>query len=317
MMEAPLPISVVIPTYRRENVLVETIGRLLELLAPGDEIIVVDQTPSHEPETAEAMNRFVREAPVRWYRRTQPGICQAMNCGAWLARGEILLFVDDDVIPNPGLLETHRECLASMDAPPATCGQILQPWNDGPVHAVTDFAEHFNFAYSRECDVVGLMGGNFGIRRRTFLEIGGIDENFFGACYRWEAELAYRILRKTGRKIRFLPGAGLRHLQAGTGGTRSFGTKDTWKHISGSVGDYYFAWKCLDLPRALKHSLARLFRAPINRKTIRRPWLIPSLFLRELVAWGWAWTLLPRQKSSRIKQASDYSPFEADCVEAT
>src|SRR5205809_7288178 len=99
------------------------------------------------------------------------------------------------------------------------------------------------------------MGGNFGIRRQAFRDLGGIDENFFGACYRWEAELADRLFRRTARKVRFLPRASIRHLQAGAGGTRAFGTKDTWRHISGSVGYYYYTLKCVPWPAKVGHCL--------------------------------------------------------------
>src|SRR5262249_41815511 len=154
----------------------------------------------HAPATRSCLELLSSSGQVRWYQRPDPGICPAMNCGACLARSELLLFLDDDIIPSPHLLEGHRQALSLPAAPPATCGQVLQPWDEGPVDHVPDFAEGFHFAYSRECDVLGLMGGNFGIRRQTFLDVGGLDENFFGAAYRWEAELTYRLFRKTGRK---------------------------------------------------------------------------------------------------------------------
>jgi GT2 family glycosyltransferase len=294
---APRPtISVVIPTYRREQVLLDTLEHVARQLRPGDEVVVVDQTAEHEPATEEALGRLAEAGAVRWYRRAKPHICEAMNAGALLARGEVLLFLDDDVAPAPGLLEAHRAALAAADAPPAVCGQVLQPWNEGPVDHVRDFAEGFSAAYGRTCDVLALMAGNFAIRRDVYLGLGGMDENFFGACYRLEAELSYRIFRRTGRKVRFLPEASIRHLHAG-GGTRAFGHKDTWSGIGGVVGDYYFALRCFSPLRAVGYCLRRVARAPVNRNTLRRPWLIPSLFLREVVAWGWAFPLLARRNN--------------------
>jgi hypothetical protein len=148
------------------------------------------------------------------------------------------------------------------------------------------------------------MAGNFSIRRDLYLELGGVDEKFFGACYRLEAELSYRIFQQTRRKVRFLPQGSLRHLHAG-GGTRTFGHKDTWAGIGGVVGDYYFAHSCFPFFKALRYALKRVVRAPLNRNTLSRPWLVPSLFLREIVAWGWALSLLPRRKKY-IKPLSAY-----------
>lgn len=280
-------VSVVIPTYRREQVLLDTLHLVLPLLRAGDELLVIDQTPSHEPAVEQCLRDLAASGAVRWFRRDRPHICAAMNAGACLACGDILLFLDDDVIPAESLLEAHRRTLSAPDAPPAACGQVLQPWDDKPVDHVGDYAVEFNAAYDQPCDILSLMAGNFAIRRQTYLDVGGMDERFFGPCYRLETELSHRIYHRTGRRVRFVPEASLRHLQAG-GGTRAFGTKDTWKHIGGSVGDYYFALRSLPAWAALKHCGRRLLRAPLNRETIQRPWVIPSLFLRELVAWSWA-----------------------------
>lgn len=286
-MNAAPTISVVIPSYRREQVLLDTLHWVLPLLQAGDELLVVDQTPQHEPAVEQRLHELAEMGALRWFRRHKPHICAAMNAGALLARGDLLLFLDDDVIPSPQLLETHRGTLAAADAPPAVCGQVLQPWNDGPLDRVSDFGAGFDAAYNQACDILSLMAGNFAIRRETYLSIGGMDECFFGPCYRLETELSYRLFRRMGRKVRFVPTASIRHLQAG-GGSRAFGMKDTWKHFGGCVGDYYFALRSLSPWLALKHCLHRVLRAPINRETVKRPWRIPSLALREVVACGWA-----------------------------
>jgi GT2 family glycosyltransferase len=300
-------VSVVIPTFRRERVLIDTLRLVVPCLRPGDEVLLVDQTLTHEPGTESALGDLAADGTVRWYRRGKPHICEAMNLGGLLARGDVLLFLDDDVVPSPGLVEAHRAGLATPDPPPATCGQVLQPWDEVPVSQVRDFAEGFNAAYDQPCDILSLMAGNFAIRRDTYLLVGGMDENFFGPCYRLEAELSYRIFRRTGRKVRFLPEASLRHLQAG-GGTRSFGDKDTWGHIGGSVGDYYFALRSLPPFRALGHCLRRLVRAPLNRATLRRPWLVPSLFVRECVAWVWAAAQVALRPGKYVRTLAAYDP---------
>jgi GT2 family glycosyltransferase len=312
----PHAVSVIIPTYHREQVLLDTLAHLAPLLRPGDEVLLIDQTPRHEPAVEETLAQVAAKGSVRWFRRDRAHVCEAMNIGALLARNDVLLFLDDDVIPSPGLLEAHRAALTLADPPPAVCGQVLQPWHDGPVGRVSGFAEGFDAAYDRPCDVLCLMGGNFGIRRPTFLSVGGLDENFFGVAYRWEAEFAYRLFRRTGRRVRFLPEASLRHLRAGPGGTRSFGDKDSWKHVSGSVGDYYFALRSLTPVRAVPHCLRRLLRAPLNRNTFRRPWLVPSLFLRECVALAWAALQVSLRPARYVRPLCAYDPPPVPCHSA-
>jgi GT2 family glycosyltransferase len=284
-------VSVVVPTYHRERVLIDTLRAVAGQLQPGDELLVIDQTPQHEPATEQDLSDLAARGTIRWFRRHKPHICEAMNAGALLAQGEILLFLDDDVLPLPGLVEGHRAGLSGPDAPPATCGQVLQPWHAGPVSRVADFALHFDSAYDTPCDILTLMAGNFAMPREAFLRAGGFDENFFGSCYRLETELSYRIFREFGRKVRFLPGAAIRHLKAG-GGTRTFGEKDSWRHISGSVGHYYFVLRSLPPGSVFYHAVRRILREPVNRYTLCRPWLIPSLFARELIAFAWAASLV-------------------------
>ena len=65
-------VSVVIPTYRREQVLLDTVKSLLELYPPALEILVVDQTEIHEKTTEENLAAWDRERSIRWIRLKQP-----------------------------------------------------------------------------------------------------------------------------------------------------------------------------------------------------------------------------------------------------
>jgi glycosyltransferase involved in cell wall biosynthesis len=310
-----IKLSVVIPTYKREAILVETLNRLRQLLKPGDEILVIDQTPQHAPETDIALRSMAIDGAIRYYKRLTPSQNEAMNIGALLARNDILVFLDDDIMPFEGLLEGHRNILAQPDGPPATCGQVLQPWNPVAVETVNNFDFSFNSAYSKRCDIRYLIGANFAIRRRTYLDVGGMDENFNGANYRNDAEMAYRICDATGKRILFVPEAGLRHLLA-DGGNRAFGAKDTWGHIGGSIGDYYFALKWLPWRQRLVHIAIRPLRASLNRNTVTHPWLIPSMAAREVVAFFRAWVRLVRTPHRGIKSLEAYGSLHQVALEA-
>jgi glycosyltransferase involved in cell wall biosynthesis len=298
-------LSVIVPTFKRESVLIDTLNHLARLLRPGDEILVIDQTPEHELGTTTALERMTADGIIRWYRRSKASQNEAMNIAAMLAQKEILLFLDDDIVPFDNLLEGHRRAFLGADQPPATCGQVLQPWNPVAVDKVRNFDLSFDAAYSRSCEVRALMAGNFAMRRETYLAVGGMDENFFGANYRNDSEIAYRTCAVTGRLIRFVPEAGLRHLLSG-GGNRAFGLKDTWGHIGGSIGDYYFALKSLPFTKKVRHSLMRLVRASLNRNTVAHPWLIPSMALREVVAFARACGRLARNPYKGIRPLEEY-----------
>ena len=182
-------LSAVIPTYRRETTLVETIRYLLALRPAAIEILVVDQTPQHEPETALVLERLDAEGSIRWIRLDRPSIPRAMNEGLRLASHEIVLFLDDDIIPSQGLVAAHLRAHAE-GGHNIVAGQVLQPGEE-PV-AESSPGSSFRFCSGQSGFISELMGGNFSIERSLALKLGGFDENFVRVAYRFEAEFAAR-----------------------------------------------------------------------------------------------------------------------------
>lgn len=58
-----LPVSIVIPTYQRGQVLVDTVRHLLALAQPAAEILLIDQTREHEPVVSAALRRSTGPEP--------------------------------------------------------------------------------------------------------------------------------------------------------------------------------------------------------------------------------------------------------------
>ena len=81
-----LPISIVIPTYRREAVLLDTLRYLLALTPRAAEILVLDQTERHDPATDQALADLHATGAVHWVRLAEPSIPKAMNRGLLMAR---------------------------------------------------------------------------------------------------------------------------------------------------------------------------------------------------------------------------------------
>lgn len=277
-------VTAAIPTYGREQVLLDTVNGLLALLAPPDEILIIDQTQRHEPQVEETLRTLDARGAIRWLRLPEPSIPVAMNQALHQATGELVLFLDDDIIPGANLIEGHRRAYVAEEIWAVT-GQVLQPGQseieapaERPRSRWGDLA--FPYNQNRVAWVDNVMAGNLSVRREAALGIGGFDENFTGVAYRFETDFARRLIA-AGGKIRFEPSASIRHLQAPSGGTRMHGHHLTSASPAHSAGDYYFALMTLDRAR-WRYILARLVRSVRTRFHLTHPWWIPVKLTGEL-----------------------------------
>jgi glycosyltransferase involved in cell wall biosynthesis len=103
-------ISVVIPTYNRIDQLSEVVDHLLNTETEGlfdVEIIVVDDGSALSPEPMLLEKKDRSPFPLRLIRQENGGPARARNRGLSEANGELVLFVDDDVLVTPQLLREH------------------------------------------------------------------------------------------------------------------------------------------------------------------------------------------------------------------
>jgi GT2 family glycosyltransferase len=289
-------VTIIVPTYGRDEVLLETLKHLFALDPPASEIIVIDQTEEHSSQVSCALEAWHALGLMRWWRLEHPSIPAAMNRGLLEASHPIVLFVDDDIIPHPGLVEAHVSALEETGAA-LVAGRVIQRWQ-----ADQDFSDEdaFHFASLRPTWISEFMGGNFSVRRNTAWQLGGFDEQFVRVAYNFEAEFAYRI-RRAGYRIYYEPAALIHHLKVSDGGTRSFGHHLRSHRPNHAVGAYYFILRTWSGWQSLVRFLVRPLHAIATRHHVRRPWWIPATLVAELSGMGWALLLAaqgPRYLSS-------------------
>lgn len=106
LLNAPF-VSVVIPTRDRPQQVVTLVRSILASEYPAScyEVIVVDNAPSTN-DTAQVMHQTFGDdaAQVRYVREDHPGTSNARNCGVAVARSDIVVFVDDDVVVDSSWL---------------------------------------------------------------------------------------------------------------------------------------------------------------------------------------------------------------------
>ena len=268
-------VSIVVPTYGREGVLLETLRHLRALEPAPDEILVVDQTPDHEDGTRSQLQALRRAGAIRWMCLAKPSIPRAMNVGLVHANSERVLFLDDDIVPCAALVGAHAE--AGAHGPSiVVAGQVLQPGEAPEPLEGNGFA----FRSSLAQPIGQVMGGNFSVDRELALAIGGFDESFLGAAYCFEADFSRRALA-AGATIQFEPEASIRHLRTERGGTREHGSHLRTIRPLHAVGEFYYllrhrpiGWFSAISRRPLR-SIATRFHA-------RHPWWIPVTLVAEI-----------------------------------
>jgi len=309
-----LDVSVAIPTYRRESVLLDTLYQLLALKHRACEILVVDQTPRHQPATMSALKELEADDHIVWHRLKQPSIPKAMNYALLAANHEVVLFLDDDVELTSELVREHAKEHDALDVA-CVAGGVIQSWErrlgeneDAWLSGRSEDPDAFRFNSGKRRRVERFAGMNFSVKRQLALELGGFDENFVAVAYRFEAEFAERLLAG-GFPIQFQPAASLVHLKVNTGGTRSFGHHLTSIKPAHTVGRYYYWIASKRLPGRYRRIILGPLRAIRTRHHLSQPWWIPVTLFSEFSGMIWAWWLFmhgPKHvnvpKSSRAKR---------------
>jgi GT2 family glycosyltransferase len=270
-MSATPRVSVVIPTYLREGCLVNTLRYLLNQCEPPDEIVVVDQTSQHLPWVDKCLNDLQREGKVRWVRQGIANASLARNRGAAEARFEVLLYLDDDIIPSPTLVRDHRRYYESASVV-AVAGQVFS----GPEGMREDFPVDQRDKLTRFLSgdaprrVRWIIGSNFSVRRDLVIKLNGFDENFVPPGYYEENDFAER-LAKANYTIIADPGLWIIHLAVRSGGHRLVRDRFPGWHVS--LGYFIFAFRHAREPAAFAKLFWRALRAgPLKKDEVCRPW---------------------------------------------
>jgi glycosyltransferase involved in cell wall biosynthesis len=203
-------VSVVIPTRERRSLVLDALAALSAqtLGAARFEVLVIADGSSDG--TVEAVDALEVPYTLRCEWQPHQGRGAACNTGAQLARGELLVFLDDDMKPSPDCLLAHvaghppgsRNCV--MGAVPA---EMAENASATARHIARKFDRHLDrLAASGGALIVrDFYTGNASIRREVFLELGGFDEEFreYG---NEDLELAARLL-ETKVAITYSPAA--------------------------------------------------------------------------------------------------------------
>ena len=203
-------VSVVVPTRQRR----ERLERLLRHLSAQsldvhqfEAVVAVDGSVDGTREMLEALDVPYR---LRWTWAANAGRATACNRAIRQAEGEIVVILDDDMEPSPGLLRAHLEA-----HPPGArrCAMGAAPMSvspGAPAHVryvAAKFEEHLLRLSRPDHRFVlrDFYSGNASVRRQELVDVGLFEERFriYG---NEDLELAYRLVR-SGIELGYAPDA--------------------------------------------------------------------------------------------------------------
>jgi len=217
-------LSIAICTYNRHSLLRRTLESLTRVTGIGDrgtEVIVVDNRSTDE--TPAVLRDFTGRLPLRVAYESQQGHCFARNNAVAQATGDVILWTDDDVEPDPAWVIRYREAWESEPEHDFWGGPIIPEFLAPAPHWLRQNWSRLAGCYAARdlgpdpLDLTAARlpyGANFAVRRRWCLQhpfdtaLGRQGPGLVGDD---ERDFLLRLLA-AGGSGRWVPAARLRHL---------------------------------------------------------------------------------------------------------
>jgi GT2 family glycosyltransferase len=216
-------VSVIIPSYRRRSHLLKVLDQLVPQTRQPHEVFIVDASPLIEQLTNTQVAGYPRW--LHYLRYVGRGnASRQRNEALKRCSGEIVLFLDDDVVFGPELIEKYIAAFQETGADGIN-GMVLVP-GEKPSQAPKllrpipiQHAGGPNYqAYDGIVETHVICSANLAVTRSALMAAGGFDEQLHGT--RDDVDLALRMVSK-GLRVIHHNGPQLLHLMARGNGSRS------------------------------------------------------------------------------------------------
>lgn len=159
--------SIVVPTYNRKEKLRETINAVAKQDYPDYELIIIDDGSSDG--TEELVKELQQKFPLRYFKQNNKGPAVARNLGVEKARGEIIVFTDDDCVPEKNWLTELKKgfrnkniAVVGGSSPFEESKRLIDRWQ---ISQAKNHGERY-------------QSNNLAIKKDIFLKMGGFNTSF-------------------------------------------------------------------------------------------------------------------------------------------
>jgi GT2 family glycosyltransferase len=262
--------SIIIPTFNRLARLKSVITALEKQTVPLGDFEVIMISDGSKDGTDEYLQGYTQPLDLKAHFQQNQGPAAARNLGISQASGEIVIFLDDDVVPEPELVHEHIQAHAEADnivvlGPMLTPTDMhLSPWTQWEQEML---AKQYAAMETGQWQPTArqFYTGNSSIARHHLVTSGGFDPSFRRAE---DVELAYR-LEQAGLRFVFQPRAAGHHyaVRSYTSWTEiayAYGRNDVifhqskgyeavlptlyWEFKKRHLGIRFSTWICMDHP---------------------------------------------------------------------
>lgn len=232
-----------LPSIGREEALLATARDLVHQRYEHWECVVVLQGDV-KPGFVDALKSILGNR-LRAFHLKEANASLARNVGLLESRGEIVLFLDDDVeIRDSDFLWKHLRHFGNTNVV-GVAGQILG--RDARTRSDRHWLSRlprsgwlfFPQTYDKPALIANGGSGNLSVRRSAAVAVGGMDAQYEKGAHREESDFCMRLFKRHGPLV-YDPEASLIHLGEATGGCRSWGDNSGLHPLHHVCGEWYF-----------------------------------------------------------------------------
>ncbi len=293
-MSAAIKVTVAIPTYNRADFLRQTLAGITVQQFPRDhfEVLVIDNNSTDHTRAVVAEFAAARPAP-RYILETQQGLDYGRNRAIAEARGDIILFGDDDILVQPDWIAQMTVPMLADSAQRigAVGGEVIPVFPDGLPDWVREW--HAPLAFRADTGPIEArhspMGANLAFPRWVFDRLGrfhtALDRaagNYFSGG---DSEMIRRV-REAGLAVWFSPAAAVKHQMPASRTTFRYARRHAFDSARSRVIDragqpgatsYLLGRFIANILKALSYALVALLNALVLRtgaakKALVRAW---------------------------------------------